>query len=604
MVKTKELDMWEGYYTSYKHRQDKKIRVAFYARVSTEHEAQVNALKNQQSWCIDLLRMHPNWEMTEMYTDRGITGTQAKRRNGFLNAIEDGKNKCFDLLVVRDVSRFARNCEESLKYTHLLKRHGVEVYFHNDGIWSMDADGDLRLGLMSILAQDESRRISEKVLAGQHISRQKGVLYGTGNILGYRLVKGRTSVDNTYEIIEEDAETVRMVFDLYVNKGMGIKKISSTLIAEHRRNASGEIKWDAGKVSRILNNRTYAGYIGYRKSQCVNFLEHTRVKTDLSEHIYEKGNFPEIISDETWQKAQQIKKRNTLIVNDRIRTGKKPAKDKWVKVLRCECGASYKRYKWRVNQGTQEEVYGYQCSNQVQHRKRSYIVKQGLDGNGYCDVPSIPQWHLDYQFKRILELIWKNPKETVENLIESIKGNYVEDQSCDADAGMERLERERDRLKLRLKNLMDMRLDGELDKDSYADKKAELTERLARLKAEIHKVSGENGKSVKENGDRKTALAEIRKVLEETSDIDVKFIDADLVKQTVRRVTPYEDGTYKWYLDLVAEECEKEFSEDDYVSCCVFDITFEEAKAYRKQFGNYIRMRQWRDIHVQVFIKV
>ena len=125
MVKTKELNMWEGYYTSYKHRQDKKIRVAFYARVSTEHEAQVNALKNQQSWCIDLLRMHPNWEMMEMYTDRGITGIQAKRRNGFLKVIEDGKNKCFDLLVVRDVSRFARNCEEPLKYTHLLKRHGV-----------------------------------------------------------------------------------------------------------------------------------------------------------------------------------------------------------------------------------------------------------------------------------------------------------------------------------------------------------------------------------------------------------------------------------------------------------------------------------------------
>ena len=291
-------------------------------------------------------------------------------------------------------------------------------------------------------------------------------------------------------------------------------------------------------------------------------------------------------------------------MNDRIRTGKKPAKDKWVKVLHCECGASYKRYKWRVNQGTKEEVYGYQCSNQVQHRKRSYIEKQGLDGTGYCDVPSIPQWQLDYQLRRILELSWKNPKETVENLAESIKDNYVEDQSCDTDAGMERLERERDRLKLRLKNLMDMRLDGELDKDSYTDKKAELTERLARLKAEIHKALGENGKPVKENGDRETALSEIRKVLEETSDIDVKFIDADLVKQTVRRVTPYEDGTYKWYLDLVAEECEKEFSEDDYVSCASFGITFEEAKAYRKQFGNYIRMRQWRDIHVQVFIKV
>lgn len=319
---------------------------------------------------------------------------------------------------MRDVSRFARNCEESLKYAHLLKQYGVEIYFCNDGIWSMDADGDLRLGLMSILAQDESRRISEKVLAGQHISRQKGVLYGTGNILGYRLVKGDKSIDNTYVIVEEDAETVRMIFDLYVNKDMGIRKIASTLIEKHRKNASGEIKWDGGKVSRILDNRSYSGYITYRKSQCVNFLNHTRVKTDKSEHIYVKADFPAIVSDELWQKAQEKKNMNSMIVHDKIRTGKKPPKDKWVKVLRCQCGSSFKRYKWRTNQ-TGEEVYGYQCCNQVLHRKRSYIEKQGLDGTGYCDVPSIPQWHLDYQLKRILNIVWKNPDDTIQKLIAS-----------------------------------------------------------------------------------------------------------------------------------------------------------------------------------------
>lgn len=256
-----------------------------------------------------------------------------------MQAIEDGKQKKYSLLVVRDVSRFARNCEESLKYTHLLKSHGVEIYFCNDGIWSMDVDGDLRLSIMSALAQDESRRISEKVLAGQHISRQKGVLYGTGNILGYRLIKGKKSTDNTYEIIEEDAETVKMIFDLYVNKDMGIKKIASTLIARHRKNASGEVRWDGGKVSRILDNRSYSGYITYGKSRCVNFLNHTRIKTDKSEHRYVKADFPAIVSDELWQKAQEKKNINSVLMNDRIRRGKKPPKDKWVKVLRCQCRA-------------------------------------------------------------------------------------------------------------------------------------------------------------------------------------------------------------------------------------------------------------------------
>lgn len=601
MVLNKEIDMWEDYYKSNKDNRDKEIAVAFYARVSTEHEAQVNALANQQSWCMDLLRMHPNWKMTELYTDKGITGTLAKRRNGFLRAIEDGKQKKYKLLVVRDVSRFARNCEESLKYAHLLKRYGVEIYFCNDGIWSMDADGDLRLGLMSILAQDESRRISEKVLAGQHISRQKGVLYGTGNILGYRLVRGGKSTENTYELIEEDAETVRMIFDLYVNQDMGIKKIASTLIARHRKNASGEIRWDGSKVSRILDNRTYSGYITYRKSQCVNFLDHTRVKKDKSEHIYVKADFPAIVPDEMWQAAQEKKERNSMIVHEKIRKGKKPPKDKWVRVLRCQCGHSFKRYKWRTNQ-TGEDVFGYQCSHQVQHRKRSYIEKQGLDGTGYCDVPSIPQWHFDYQLKRILQMIWKNPDETVETLIASIEENYAEVERREEDTDTGRLIRERKRLEARLKTLMDMRLDGELDKDSYAEKNAEITVRLSGLEAEINERTGRNELPA-ETEDRDVAIANIRKALEETADIDGKFIDESLIGQVVERVVPYEDGTYKWYLNIGREPLSR-FSENSYAEYGQFTITFEEAKSYRKQFGNFIRMRQWKDIHVLVFMRI
>ncbi len=601
MTVNTEIDMWENYYKSNKDCRDREIAVAFYARVSTEHEAQVNALENQQSWCMDLLRGHPNWKMTELYTDRGITGTLAKRRNGFLQAIEDGKQKKYKLLVVRDVSRFARNCEESLKYAHLLKHYGVEIYFCNDGIWSMDADGDLRLGLMSILAQDESRRISEKVLAGQHISRQKGVLYGTGNILGYRLIKGEKSTDNTYEIVEEDAETVRMIFDLYINHDMGIKKIASTLIARHRRNASGEIRWDGGKVSRILDNRSYSGYITYRKSQCVNFLDHTRVKMDKKEHIYVKADFPAIVSDELWRKAQEKKARNSMIVHEKMRKGKKPAKDKWVKALRCQCGHSFKRYKWRTNQ-TGEDVFGYQCSYQVLHRKRSYIERQGLDGTGYCDVPSIPQWHLDYQLKRILQMLWKNPDETVGALIANIEENYAQVRRREDDTDTSRLIREKKRLDARLKTLMDMRLDGELDKNSYAEKKAEIMVRLAGLESEINERTGRNELPA-ETEDRETVIANIRMALEETADIDGKFLDESLIGQIVERVTPYEDGTYKWYLNI-GNEASVEFSENNYAEYGQFTITFEEAKSYRKSYGNFIRMRQWRDIHVVVYMKV
>ncbi len=597
-----KIDIWEDYHTSNKGRSDKLIRVAFYARVSTEHEAQVNALENQENWCLDLLRMNSNWQMTEMYVDKGITGTQAKRRVGFLKAIEDGKNNCYELLVVRDVSRFARNCEESLRYAHLLKKHNVEVYFYNDGIWSMDPDGDLRLGLMSILAQDESRRISEKVHTGQHISRQKGVLYGTGNILGYRLVRGACSADNTYEIIEEDADTVRMIFDLYVNRGMGIKKISSEMIARHRKNASGEVKWDAGKISRILDNRTYSGYIGYKKSRCTSFLEHTRVKTDKSEHIYIKGNFPAIVDDSLWQKAQQIKDKNTIKVQGMMRRGKKPQKEKWVKKLRCSCGATYKRFKWRTNDSTGEEVYGYQCNNQVLHRKRSYIEKQGLDGTGYCDVRSIAMWKLDFQLKLILQRIWKNPDRTVENLITNIEENFIAVSEKEAKPETGQLIREQNRLELRLKNLTDMRIDGEIDKDTYAVKKKEITERLSEITKELSQITGEN-KLSGELEDKKAVIVKIREALEETADIDGKFIDESLIDEVVERVVPYEDFTFKWYLNIGVEPS-FEFSENDYIKYLDFDVGFDEAREYRKRFQNFLRRSQWKDIHTEVYLRL
>ncbi|RGF87722.1 hypothetical protein DXA12_15100 [Ruminococcus sp. AM57-5] len=206
-----------------------KVKVCFYGRVSTQHEEQVNALSNQLQWYDSILAQHPNWEKVEVYVDKGVTGTQVKKREGFMRMIADAEKGKFDLICTREVSRFARNTVDSLQYTRQLKDWGVEVYFCNDGIWSLEQDGELRLTIMSAMAQEESKHISERVLAGQRTSREKGVLYGNGNILGYRLIKGKKSTDNTYEIIEEEAETVRMIYDLYLS-GFGVKAIASKMV--------------------------------------------------------------------------------------------------------------------------------------------------------------------------------------------------------------------------------------------------------------------------------------------------------------------------------------------------------------------------------------
>lgn len=153
------------------------MRVAVYARVSTEHEAQINALENQLEWYKIECSRHSDWEIVEVYVDQGITGTQAQKRPEFLRMMENAKKGKFDLIITREVSRFARNTVDALSYTRELNAMGVNLFFINDGINTTDDNGEIRLSLMSSMAQDESRKISERVKAGQKISREKHVLY-------------------------------------------------------------------------------------------------------------------------------------------------------------------------------------------------------------------------------------------------------------------------------------------------------------------------------------------------------------------------------------------------------------------------------------------
>ena len=197
--------------------------VAIYARVSTEHEAQLSALENQVQYYDDILKKHPDWILYDRYIDEGITGTSIKKRKNFMRMIEDAKNKCFDLIITREVSRFARNTVDTLQETRRLKKIGVEVYFTEDNIWTFnDEDGELKLTIMATLAQNESKKTSQRVKAGQKISFQNGVFYGTGNILGYDKV-GKEMIVN-----EEQANIVKFIYSSFLS-GNGTTKIKYEL---------------------------------------------------------------------------------------------------------------------------------------------------------------------------------------------------------------------------------------------------------------------------------------------------------------------------------------------------------------------------------------
>ena len=206
-----------------------KKKVAVYARVSTEHESQINALSNQIQYYDEIIGKHKDWKLYDRYVDEGITGTSIKKRKNFMRMIEDAKKGKFDLIITREVSRFARNTVDTLQQTRELKKYGVEVYFTEDNIWTFnDDDGELRLSLMATLAQNESRKTSQRVKAGMSIAMQNGVYFGTGNILGY------DKVGDMMVINEEQAEIVRFIFNEYL-KGKGSGQICRELEKNNKR---------------------------------------------------------------------------------------------------------------------------------------------------------------------------------------------------------------------------------------------------------------------------------------------------------------------------------------------------------------------------------
>ena len=251
--------------------------------------------------------------------------------------VQDAKQKKFDLIVTREVCRFARNTVDTLVVTRELKNYGVEVYFVEDNIRTMDGDGELRLTIMATLAQEESRKISERVRAGQKISRDKGVLFGNGNILGY----DRDKAKGTYVINPEQAETVRMIYDMY-SAGKGMSQIRNELIRLKRKDSSGLVRWENCKIARILHNSTYKGYPAYLKSRRNNFLDQKIIRNrDEDTYLYVKGDFEPIISEEQWDRCRQIReqrvRRNKILTENGEKshlTGVHTSDDVWTKKLR------------------------------------------------------------------------------------------------------------------------------------------------------------------------------------------------------------------------------------------------------------------------------
>lgn len=558
---------------------NRERKIVFYGRVSTEHEAQLSALQNQLQWYDDQLKYHPNWTLVDKYIDEGITGTQAKKRPAFLKMIADAQKGKFDLIVTREVCRFARNTVDTLLYTRKLKSEfGIEVFFVEDNIWTMDGDGELRLSLMATLAQEESRKTSERVRAGQKISRDNGVLYGSGNILGY------DRQDDHYVINEEQAETVRMIYDMYLS-GMGSMKIAKELNKLKRKNATGDIKWSAEKVLRILKKSTYKGVLAYGQSFSNNYLEQKRVNNlDRDTYMYQEiEKIPPIIPVETWDAVQKIINEHSQTLQGQIKRGKKPVNEFWSKKLICGCGSSMRRNKWRTNKKTGEEVFGYQCQHQLNYGSKSFREKQGLDTDGYCGVRMVADWKLDMMAKSVIQHIWKEQSESLLLSIQMIIDNYVDDKE-EAKVNTKEIQLKIDKLEKRLKNLMEMRADGEITKEEYAEMKEDISNQISELKSEliVDTVESDNPKILKEK------MEIIARTLAEVIDFEQPKLPESVVGRFIDKVQVLDDNHFKWYLSLdrINGTDTVDFDPDDYENSTIeTEIEGRKGKATSKIVG-------------------
>lgn len=517
--------------------------VAIYARVSTEHEAQISALGNQVQYYDNILEQHPDWKLYDRYIDEGITGTSVKKRQSFMRMLDDASNGCFDLILTREVSRFARNTVDTLQETRKLKRMGVEVYFTEDNIWTMnDEDGELRLTIMATLAQNESKKTSLRVKAGQMVSFQNAVPYGNGNVLGY------DRVDKEFVINKEQAETVRMIYDMYID-GMGLRKIQFALEKAGRLTATGLTNWSSSCISRILNNSFYCGIITYRKEYVPDYLEQKKIKNfgEVEQIVVEGGHEP-IISKEQYEKVQDMLSKKTASIENRGKRGKNVCNDVWTRKLRCSCGGSFNRKIWHKKDGIPQ--YAFQCYKQIRSGTIETRKRKGLSLEGVCESPMVQQWKLEMMAQMIFQNFWEDKSAVIAIANEMLEKHIRDDQCNNFEREIKETKKKIDRNIAKYKNLVNLRISGEIEKDTFDEMKKELLEEKERLEnlLESYQVDEEL-----DDEDYRRRLEVLKYGLEQNFDFSVYKIPETVIDAFVDQIIVHKDCLV-WKLNIFDDD--------------------------------------------------
>ena len=379
---------------------DIPLRVTYYARVSSDTDEQLNSLDNQISYYENFIMKNKSWTFVPGYVDEGLSGISTKKRKHFNEMIEDAKEGMFDLIITKEISRFARNTLDSLQYTRDLLSWGVGVFFQNDNINTLDEDAELRLTIMSSIAQDELRKLSSRIKFGHQQAIKSNVVLGNSRIFGYKKENKRLVVDET------QAPMVRDLFRLYATGEYSMKQLEVMFYEQGYRNYNGN-KIAHTTMSGIISNPKYKGYYVGNKVRIVDMFTKKQKFLPPEDWVMfkdETGDIvPALVSEEIWDKANEVLRRRSEDVKNRqgvcnhanLLTGK---------LFCAHCGAAYYRRESKSKDGTVNSKWV--CSNKI--------------NNGAEACPSFPIY--ESEIKPILFEVFNESRVDVEALIE----NYIE----------------------------------------------------------------------------------------------------------------------------------------------------------------------------------
>ena len=357
-----------------------KLRVAAYARVSTEQDEQQSSYEAQVDFYAHYIQNNPNWELVSVFADEGITGTNTKKRDGFNLMIQKAMNGEIDLILTKSISRFARNTVDTLQTVRNLKTAGVEVIFEKENLHTMDPKCEVMLTIMSSLAQEESRSISENVRWGKQKSMRDGkVTLAYSRFLGYK--KGK---DGRPEIVEEEAVIIRQIYDLFL-KGKTINEIAATLTKMRVPTPTGRAKWSVSTVKSILSNEKYKGEALLQKTYTVDYLtKEVRKNNGEVMSVRVHNSHDPIIEPEVFDRVQEMLAEYTK------RRAKVRTKHPFAGKLICgDCGEFYGHKVWRLR-STGERYDVWYCNHKY-------------DGDKVCDSPRLRETEVKEAFGKMLK---------------------------------------------------------------------------------------------------------------------------------------------------------------------------------------------------------